>query len=249
MLSAIYRHELISMFRTPLAWLLLGLCAALVAFQFLAQIEFYLGIADKLRNMERAPGVTELVVVPTLGFCAVLVMFLVPILSMLSIAGERRAGTVSLIASAPVSMWSFVIGKFLSLSTMFLMLWIIVAVMVFTLLWGTQLDLGLCLGGLLGLFAYTLAALSIGLGISALLSQPVAAGSLCLATLLFLWFCDWVGSANGEINFFSHLAASRHFNRLASGLFDSFDVVYFLVLVLLGLSVAHWRLSNEKYFG
>ena len=249
MISTIYRHELISMFRTPFAWLLLGLCAALVAYQFLAQIEFYMSVADKLATMEQAPGVTQLVVVPTMGFCATLVMFLVPIVSMLSIAGERRAGTVALIASAPVSMWSFVIGKFLSLSTLFVSLWVIVATMVLTLLWGTQLDLGLCLGGLVALLGYTLAAVSIGLCVSALLSHPVAAGSVSLVTLLFLWFCDWVGGTNGEVNLFSHLAASRHFNRLASGLFDSFDVIYFVVIIIFGLAIAHWRLSNERYFG
>ena len=54
MISTIYRHELISMFRTPFAWLLLGLCAALLAYQFLAQIEFYMSVADKLATMEQA---------------------------------------------------------------------------------------------------------------------------------------------------------------------------------------------------
>ena len=249
MINAIYRHELISTFRTPFAWLILGLAAALIAFQFLAQIEFYHSIADKLKGMHQAPGVTELVVVPTVGFCAMLVLFLVPIVSMLSIAGERRSGTVQLITSAPVNLLSFVIAKFLSLSTLFLVLWIIVATMIFSLLWGTPLDLGLCLGGLVGIGLYTLSAISIGLGVSALLNHPVAAGGASLTTLLFLWFCDWAGGFNGETNLFSHLSASRHFNRIAAGLFDTFDITYFVVITFVGLAIAHWRLNNERYFG
>lgn len=249
MITAIYRHELIALFRTPLAWLLLGMAACLIAFQFLAQIEFYLSITDKLNAMEQAPGVTQLVLIPTIGFCAMVTMFLVPIVTMLSIAGERNAGTVQLIASSPVGIWSFVLGKFLSLCSVFFILWGIVAAMAFTLLWGTELDLGLYLGGLAALAAFTLAAVSIGICISALMRQATAAGALCLVTLLFLWFCDWANASSGEQNFFSHLATSTHFNRMASGLFDSFDVVYFLTLALFALGVTHWRLSNERYFG
>ena len=249
MIRAIYRHELITMFRTPLAWLLIGLCAALIAFQFLAQIEFYLSIAEKLNTLEQAPGVTELIVTPTLSFCAMLVILIVPVITMLAISGERKLGTVQLIASSPVNIWSYVIGKFLSLSTVFLVLWLVVAVMIFTLLWGTQLDFGLYAAGLFGLSVYTLSAVSIGLGISALLNHPIAAGTLCLVVLLFLWFCDWVGSVQGDVNFFSHFAASRHYNRIAGGLFDSFDIAYFLVLILFGLAVTHWRISNERFFG
>ena len=249
MIKAIFRHEMLALFRTPLAWLLLGLGSGLIAFQFLAQIEFYLSVADKLKAMEQAPGVSQLVLVPTIGFCAMVTMFLVPIVTMLSIAGERNAGTVQLITSSPVRIWSFVLGKFFSLCSIFIMLWLIVAVMAITLLWGTQLDLGLYLGGLGALVAFTLAAVSIGISISALMKQPIAAGCLCLVTLLFLWFCDWANASSGEQNFFSYLASSTHFNRMASGLFDSFDVVYFLALTLLGLGLTHWRLSNERYFG
>ena len=66
MLKAMYKLELISLFRTPFAWVLLGVGAALIAFQFLAQVELYLSIADKLRSVEQAPGATELIIVPTI---------------------------------------------------------------------------------------------------------------------------------------------------------------------------------------
>ncbi|MGR8946584.1 MAG: ABC transporter permease, partial [Gammaproteobacteria bacterium] len=229
MFRALYKLELIGLFRTPFAWVLLGIGAALIAFQFLAQIELYFSIAQKLRGLEEAPGATELIVVPAVGFCAMLVTFLVPIVTMQSIGGDKRRGTIQLIGSSPVNMWLFVIAKFLGLSTLFLLLWIIIATMMMSLLWGTQLDLGLCLGALLAIIVYTLAAISIGLCVSALIEHAVAAGAMTLALLLFLWFCDWSSKTGGEINFFTHLASSRHFTRLASGLFDSFDLAYFVV--------------------
>ena len=247
MLKAMYKLELISLFRTPFAWVLLGVGAALIAFQFLAQVELYLSIADKLRSVEQAPGATELIIVPTIGFCAMVVTVLVPIVTMQSIAGEKRRGTLQLISSSPVNMWSFVIAKFGSLATLFFLLWAIIGAMMLSLLWGTQLDLGLCFGALIGIALYTLAAISVGLCISALLAHSVAAGAASLAVLLFLWFCDWSSKASGEANFFTHIASSQHFNRVVSGLFDSFDIVYFAALCTFALCLTHWRLINTKF--
>lgn len=175
------------------------------------------------------------------------VTFLVPIVTMQSIAGEKRRGTLQLLASSPVGMWSFVVAKFLSLATLFFVLWAIIGAMMFSLLWGTQLDLGLCFGALIGIALYTLAAISIGLCFSALLEHTVAAGAASLALLLFLWFCDWSSKASGEINFFTHIASSQHFSRAASGLFDSFDIIYFVVLSAAALCLTHWQLVHAKF--
>lgn len=249
MIKHIYQRELIGMFRTPFAWVVLAISTALIAYQFLSQIEFYLALSNKLKTIDDPPGVSQLVVLPTLNFCALLLIFLVPIVTMQSIAGERRGSTLQLIISSPVSLLSFVIGKFLSLSTLFILLWIITATMVFSLSWGTNLDLGLCASALLGIGLFTAMAVSIGLFMSSMFKQPAAAGAASLGTLLFAWFCDWVGKTGGQENAFSHLAAANHFDKIASGLFDTFDISYFIITTVLALLLTNWRLVNERYSG
>lgn len=249
MIKHIYQRELTSLFRTPFAWVMLSIGTALIAYQFLSQIEFFLAVSDKLKSLEEPPGVSELVVLPTVNFCALLLIFLVPITTMQSITGERRGSTLQLVMSSPISMLSFVIGKFLSVVTLFGLLWVITATMSLSLMWGARLDLGLCLGALLGIGLFTAMATSIGLLMSSLFKQPAAAGAATLGTLLFIWFCDWVGKAGGQENLFSHLAAANHFDKIANGLFDTFNICYFIIASGLALMLTNWRLSNEHYQG
>jgi ABC-2 type transport system permease protein len=249
MIRHIFRREITGLFRTPFAWVVLSTSTALIAYQFLSQIEFYLALSNKLKTLDDPPGVSQLVVLPTLNFCALLLIFLVPIVTMQSIAGERRGSTLQLIISSPVNLLSFVVGKFLGLSSLFMLLWIITGAMIFSLSWGTRLDLGLCFSALLGIVLFTAMAVSIGLLMSSLFKQPAAAGAASLGTLLFAWYCDWVGKTGGQQNAFSHLAAANHFDNIASGLFDTFDLSYFIIVTILALLITDWRLINERYNG
>jgi ABC-2 type transport system permease protein len=112
MIGVIAKREATALFRTPLAWSLLAMVQFVLAYQFLAQIETYLKFEDKLRTMPEAPGVTEVVVTPILGIAAMLLLFFVPILTMASISGERRNGTLPLLLSSPVTSRQIVLGKF-----------------------------------------------------------------------------------------------------------------------------------------
>ena len=60
----------------------------------------------------RSPGLTEYVVAPLFGTCALLLMFASPLLAMRFIAEERRNGTLVLLSSAPLSATEIVLGKF-----------------------------------------------------------------------------------------------------------------------------------------
>lgn len=245
MFKHIFRREITSLFRTPFAWVILSVSTALIAFQFLSQIEFYYSLSDKLKSLESPPGVSELVVLPLINFCALLLIFMVPIVTMQTIANEKRHGTLQLVLSSPVNLIAYVFGKFFSVLVIFGLLWVISATMVLSLEWGTHLDLGLCASALLGIGLFSMMAVSVGLLTSALFSQPPAAGAASLVLLLFLWFCDWVANTGVEENLFSHLSAGKHYQNIANGLFDTFDIAYFIICTSLALSLTHWRINQE----
>jgi len=246
MIGVIARREATSLFRAPLAWSLLAVTQFVLAYQFLAQIETYLAFADKLRAMPEPPGVSEVVVTPTMGVAAMLLMFLVPVITMGSLSGERRAGTLTLLYSSPVTSTEIVLGKFFGVWALLGVLWIAIALMPLTLLWGAPLDLGVYACGLFALLLLMAAYSAVGLMFSALFAQPALAAVMSFGVLTGLWLIDWATRIGGEGGVFTYLSSLTHFQRLASGLVDSADVTYFLIITAAALAAAVWRLDGDR---
>ncbi|MFT4562194.1 MAG: ABC-2 type transport system permease protein [Gammaproteobacteria bacterium] len=245
MIGVIARREAVALFRTPLAWALLAMTQFILAYQFLAQIEIYLQFEDKLRSMPEAPGVTEVVVIPTLGIGAMLMLFVIPVLTMSSVCAERRNGTLALLYSSPVRCTEIVIGKFFGICFLLSLVWVIVAVMPLTLMWGAPLDLGTysCGLGALALLMVTYAA--VGVMFSSLFTQPAVAAVMSFGLLGTLWLIDWATRLGQDGGLFTYLSSINHFQRLSGGFVDSADISYFVVLTLAALAIATWRLNGD----
>jgi ABC-2 type transport system permease protein len=246
MIWIIAKREASSLFRTPLAWALLSVVQFILAYQFLAQIERYLQFEDKLRAMPEAPGVTEVIVSPTFGISAFLMLFLTPALTMSSLSGERRSGTLALLYSSPLTSIQIVAGKFLGLWALLTVIWVIVGLMPLTLLWGTRLDLGIYFSGLLAIAALMAAYAGIGLMFSAIFTQPAVAAVVTFGTLVGLWLIDWATRLGQDAGLFAYVSSLNHFQRMVSGLLDSSDISYFAILTAASLYLAAWRLDGDR---
>jgi ABC-2 type transport system permease protein len=218
----------------------------MLAYQFLAQIETYLAVAERLRAMPEPPGVSEVVVTPTFGVAALLLMFLVPVLTMGSLSGERRAGTLALLYSSPVTSLQIVLGKYVGVWSLLVVIWIATALMPLTLLWGAPLDLGVYACGLLALLLLMAAYSAIGLMFSAMFAQPALAAVMSFAVIAGLWLVDWAARLGQSSELFAYVSSLNHFRRLASGLIDSTDVAYFLIITAAALGTAVWRLDGDR---
>ncbi|MCC7120401.1 MAG: ABC transporter permease subunit [Gammaproteobacteria bacterium] len=246
MIDAVLRREVTSLFRAPFAWAVLAGLQFVLAWQFLAQIDVFDELQPRLARLTVAPGVTQLVVQPLLVTVAMLLLFIVPVLAMQSIAGERRAGTLALWYSAPVRLSTLVGGKFLALLCVLAVPWASAALMPFTLAWGTALDLGTLGAGLLGLALLMMATAAIGLFFSALTNQPALAALGGFACLMFLWMCDWSSRIDGEPTLFTHLSMMNHFQNFVRGYVDSADLAYFLLVTVAALALTVWRLDGDR---
>ncbi|UCH52374.1 MAG: ABC transporter permease, partial [Pseudomonadota bacterium] len=67
MIFTIALRELRTLFLSPLAWTILAVVQAILAFLFLARVELYQLYQTQLAGMESAPGVTEIIVPDLLG--------------------------------------------------------------------------------------------------------------------------------------------------------------------------------------
>jgi ABC-2 type transport system permease protein len=245
MIGVIAKREATALFRTPLAWALLAMTQFVLAYQFLAQIEIYLQFEDKLRSISEAPGVTEVVVTPTIGTGAMLMLFVIPVLTMSSICGERRNGTLALLYSSPLTCAEIIVGKFFGVCFLLSLIWAIVALMPLSLMWGAPLDLGTyaCGLGALALLMVTYAA--IGVMFSTLFTQPAVSAVMSFGLLGTLWLIDWATRLGQDAGLFAYLSSLNHFQRLAGGLVNSADISYFVALIIAALAVSTWRLNGD----
>jgi len=191
-------RELRTLFLSPLAWSILGVIQVILAYMFLAQLEYYSMMQARIAGMEDAPGITDMLVAPLFGNAGVILMLVTPLLTMRLISEERRNKTLSFLFTAPVSMTGIVLGKYLGVFGFMLIMVGMIVLMPLSLLAGGGLDMGklaactLALVLLLGSFS------ALGLYLSALADQPTVAAVATFGALLLLWIIDWLGSAAGQ---------------------------------------------------
>jgi ABC-2 type transport system permease protein len=234
MIFTIAGRELRSLFLSPLAWSILAVTLFILAYLFLTQIDTYLNLQPRLAALEGAPGVADIVVAPLLADAAVVLLLITPLITMRVLSEERRNRTLSLLFSAPVSMTEIVIGKYLGVLAFFLILLGLLALMPLSLLVGTALDTGKLAAGMLGLMLIVAAFSAIGLYMSSLTEQPTVAAVTTFGLLLLLWIVDLAGDSDirgGST--LAQLSMQRHYEPLLKGLFNSADVAYYLLVIIL----------------
>ncbi len=247
MIRLLAMRELRSLFSMPSTWFVLAVLQFIFTWFFLEILQTFLDIQPQLAQLANAPGVTATVATPLFNMVALLLMMLVPMFTMRLIAEERRNQTLALLLSAPLSNRHIVLGKFFGLLIFMGILMAGVPLMLCSLALGTNLDQGLLLSNMLGLLLLTASYIAVGLYISALTTQPVIAAIGALAVLVGLWLADIAAAAeNSPWHLISPL---NHFNNFNTGLLDSADAAYFVLLTALFLLLAMKRLQNNRRYG
>ena len=225
----IARKEYKGYFISPVAY-----AVAFLIFLILGYI-FFSGILFASSQQQYVPDVT--IVLSPMIF---IFLFTVPALTMRSIADERKSGTMELLLTAPVRDWELVVGKWLGgylfVLTIVLVTWIYPIIL--NRLIQPGLDQGLMLTGYLGVALATAAFVAVGVVVSSLFSNQIAAFFTTLGILLLLWIisnpAQALGPNGGAI--LSYLSLSDHFyNTFNVGVIELQDVIYYLSLTTLSL--------------
>ncbi|MHB1566365.1 MAG: ABC transporter permease subunit [Acidiferrobacter sp.] len=247
MITVIARRELKNLFLSPVAWVILALTQLILGFLFLSHVDLFMGVQARLATLPNAPGLTDIVAAPTLGNAAVLMLLIVPFATMRLVADERRNRTLTLLYTAPISMTAIVLGKYLGILTFFLIIVALTALMPLSLLAGGHLDFGMLVCGLLGLVLLISCFSAVGLFMSTLTQHPALAGISTFGLLFFFWVIDMAGHGHGAGGaLVAYLSLLNHFAPFLRGLFNTSNVVYYVVLsaTFLGLSVR--RLDADR---
>lgn len=248
MIFHIAAHELRRLFLSPLAWSVLAVEQLILAYFFLIGIDTFMAYQPRLAMMEAPPGVTDLIVAPLFGDASIFLLFAVPMLTMRLVSEERRGQTLSLLLSAPVSMTDIVLGKFLGVTVFFLILVGIIGLMPLSLLAGGTIDFGMYASGLLGVALLTASFIAVGVFMSTLTVQPAIAAVSTFGILLGLWIIDWAGAdRSGEFSgLFGYVSILRHYQSLLKGVFNSSDVIYYLLFIATFIILSIRRLDADR---
>lgn len=240
MIFTIARREVRSLFSSPLAWATLTVVQIVAALIFALQVEYFIGIEGRLTG---AQGVTDIVVPPLFFWTSVVLLVIMPPLTMRLFSAEQRSGTLMLLMSAPVGISEIVIGKFLAMFAFILIAVGMVSMMPFALLAAAPVDLGKIFSGLIGLTLIVSAFAAIGLYMSSLTRQPAIAAAGTYGVLMLLWVFYLL--ANQSLTF-RWLSLVSHLGRLLSGLMNSLDVAYYLLIIAVFIILTIRRIDGDR---
>ncbi|MCP4874781.1 MAG: ABC transporter permease subunit [Gammaproteobacteria bacterium] len=247
MIWIIARREFSAMFLTPLAWVILAVIQTILSYMFLTNLDNFFLLQPQLIQLENTPGVTDIVVTPLMQVAAIILLMVMPLLTMRSIAEEKRNQTLSLLVSAPLSMTEIVLGKFLGLMLFILVLVSMLMLMPLSLYLGTTPDAGKLLSIYLGMLLLLAAFSAIGLYLSSLTENQTIAAISTFGALLMLWIIDWIGgSIEAGHSLLAYLSILQHHQSMLEGVFDSSDIVYYLLLITGFLILTIRQLDRER---
>ncbi len=182
-------------------------------------------------------------------------IFLVPAITMRSFAEEKKSGTMELLLTKPLSDWEIILGKFLA--NFFLVLFALAPTLLYYYSIHNlgnppgNIDTPGVIGSYIGIAFLAAVFCAIGILASSITPNQIVAFILAafLCFLTFLGF-DSISSLNlwnTDALFVKQLGILYHYDSMRKGLLDTRDVVYFVSVTFLMLSVTKLILGSRQW--
>lgn len=175
--------------------------------------------------------------------------FLIPALTMRSLAEEVRMGTLELLLTRPINEWHIVVGKFISVMLLVLIALAFTMPYYITVANLGPIDHGAVISGYLGLILMSAVYTSIGIFASSISNNQIVAFLLSLFIgIFFHWIFGLVGGHLSGIagSLLSYLSVQTHYDAMSRGVIDSKDLIYFISVSLMALLAAHTCLQKKR---
>jgi len=249
---AIAEKELRSYFASPIAYIIIGLFSLLFGWFFYVYLAMF--VQQSTQMMMQGGGsqnINQFMIRGVLANSAVIILFVMPMITMRTYSEEKRSGTIELLLTAPVTDVEIIVGKFLGALGLY------VAMLVVTMLYmGILFVYGNpewrpIVAGYLGLLLMGGAFISVGLLISSLTKNQIVAGFLTFAVFLMLWVINWIAQSSGPTTqgIVNYLSIIEHFDDFARGIIDTKHVIYYLTFITFGLFLTAKSVDMERWRG
>ncbi len=244
----IARRDLRAQFNSPVAYVVIGGSMLLLGVLFFLVPHTGNVLLGSFWEIDRASMDQMFLFLPPL-----MSLFVIPAITMRSIAAEKSSGTLELLITMPVRDSEVILGKYLASCALVVILLAASLLYPIFLFWAPwhlgTLDWGPIWSGYLGCLVFSFAAVGVGLMLSSLTDSDVIAFFLTAAILCVLYAVGWMasllpGAVGDTISFFSFQTRYQSFAR---GLIDSRAIVYFLSVAIICLLVSFRSLESRKW--
>ena len=182
-------------------------------------------------------------------------LFLVPAVTMRMFSEEKRSGTFELLFTKPLSDFEIVSAKYLASLTLVILSLLPTLVYYFSVYYLSfpvgNIDVGGFWGSFIGLFFLAAIYVSIGIFTSSITDNQII--SFLLAILLsFVLYAGFdsisaLPALHSIDQWVIGLGINEHYRSMSRGVIDSRDIIYYLSVIILFLSITKFILQSRKW--
>jgi ABC-2 type transport system permease protein len=232
-LLPVYRREMLSLWVTPLAWVLF------VVFLLLQGLSFYWIVrhVSSMPDLSVDSGPIQSYFGQSI-FLLTSLLLLCPALTMRMFAEERRSGTIESLLTAPVTPGAVVVGKYCAVLTTYVGMWIPTLLYILTLRHTGEVDWWVVASSYLGVVAIGASYLAIGTLMSAMSRSQLVALILTIVVLFGLFIFgigEYILEPGLVRELCAHVSVFAQMDELSKGVVDLRRLVFDGSLVLLAL--------------
>jgi ABC-2 type transport system permease protein len=231
-LLAIYRKELITYFRSPIAYFVVSVFLLGTGYFFLYNV-FMTGIGTMNETFQNM---------------GVLLLIVIPVMTMRLFSGEYTGRTMELLMTLPLRPWQIVLGKYLGAATMLVLMALATCINLIPLYLYGNPETRTILSGYIGFLLLGMASLAVGQLFSALTQNQIIAALITVPVLLVFWFIGHLQSFQTSYalrSLFGYLSFALQFGDFIRGLIRSEAVVFYLIVSAIALTIntsyLQWR--------
>ena len=240
-MKALLFREIKSFFGSPIGYLVIAI--------FLILNGLFLWVFDGEYNILNS-GFADLS--PFFTISPWILIFLIPAVTMRSFSDEMKQGTLELLLTKPLSIWQIVNGKFFGAVLLIVIAIIPTFIYVYVIsslgMPEGNIDMGSTIGSYFGLLFLISGYSAIGIFTSTLSDNQIVAFLLAVFLCFFFYFgFDGIATYLPSIeNFISNLGMNSHFKSMSRGVIDTRDLLYFVSITILFLSLTVFKLKSLK---
>jgi len=250
---AIAGKELRSYFASPMGYIIIGLFALLFGWFYYVYLHVFVEQSQRMTMMGGGGNVNvnEQMIRGVLQNAAVIILFVMPMITMRTYSEEKRSGTIELLLTSPLTDTEIILGKFLGAMALYAAMLLV-----------TMLDIAILFklgnpewrpiaAGYLGLLLMGGCFIAVGLLISSLTKNQIVAGFMTFAVFLMLWVINWLADSSGPTGraVLSFLSITDHFDDFTKGIIDTKHVIYYLSFITFGLFLTSKSVDSERWRG
>ena len=249
---AIAHKELKAYFASPIAYIVIGLFVLLFGYFYYALLVFFNQQSMRM-GLQGGPAqnVNQDMIRPLFLNAAVVLLFVLPMITMRTYAEEKRSGTIELLLTAPVSDFQIIMGKFIGAMALYASMLGVTVIHVGVLYAFGKPEWIPIATGYLGLLLMGGCFIAMGLLISSLTKNQIVAGMITFAVFLLLWVINWVGSFTGPTTqaVLDYLSITNHYDDFTRGIIDTKHLIYYVSFIAFGLFLTARSVDTERWRG